>query len=268
MPPKPTIQLTQDQIDFFFAQGYLAIDAITTQDEVESLRKIYQWLFTNKIGRENGDFFDLGGTDEDGVEESLPQMLKPSKYAPQLKETLHWANANAIARQLFGDEIQHSGEHMIYKQPYSNSPTPWHQDQAYHKPDVITRNVTIWMPLHEATIEGGCMQFVPGSHKIDVQPHHSLNNDDRITALEVDNPKKWQKESVACPLPAGGATLHHSYMLHYTAANRSATPRRAYILGFTMPKIKRDTPLQFPWMEKKPTKREKRVAAAKEKETS
>ena len=32
---EPTVVLTQDQIDFYHREGYLALDAITTQEEVE-----------------------------------------------------------------------------------------------------------------------------------------------------------------------------------------------------------------------------------------
>lgn len=40
------------------------------------------------------------------------------------------------------------------------------------------------------------------------------------------------KGAVACPLPAGGMTIHQPKTLHYTGPNRTNTPRRAYILFF------------------------------------
>ena len=78
----PRVVLTQDQIDFYHREGYLVLDVITTQEEVEWLRGIYDRLFEARAGREAGDQFDLGGTDEEGKEAALPQILNPSKYAP------------------------------------------------------------------------------------------------------------------------------------------------------------------------------------------
>lgn len=43
--------------------------------------------------------------------------------------------------------------------------TAWHQDSAYLRRVTFSRRrVHWWLPLHDVTIEQGCMQFVPGSH--------------------------------------------------------------------------------------------------------
>ena len=81
---KPTVVLTQDQIDFFKREGYLLLDAIVPPAEVERMRDVYDKLFERKAGREQGEFFDLGGTDEEGKAAVLPQMMNPSRYAPEI----------------------------------------------------------------------------------------------------------------------------------------------------------------------------------------
>jgi hypothetical protein len=44
------------------------------------------------------------------------------------------------------------------------------------------------------------------------------------------------KSAVACPLRAGGATVHNYGTPHFTPPNRSANrPRRAYIFNFANP---------------------------------
>ena len=80
------------------------------------------------------------------------------------------------------------------------------------------------------------MQFAPGSHKTDVFPHQSINNDPRIHGLELIPEEMKNVQNVAsCPLPAGGATFHDAYMLYHTLPNRSNTPRRALILNAALP---------------------------------
>jgi len=44
--PEAAIRLTQGQIDFFRHNGYLAIPAITTSDEIERMKEIDDRLFT------------------------------------------------------------------------------------------------------------------------------------------------------------------------------------------------------------------------------
>jgi ectoine hydroxylase-related dioxygenase (phytanoyl-CoA dioxygenase family) len=255
----PTVKLSPEQVAFFHREGYLAIDAITTPEEIAVLREVYDRIFAARAGRESGDQFDLAGTDEEGKEASLPQILSPSKYAPELTDTLYRANALAISRQLLGDEADFQGDHAILKPARHGAPTPWHQDEAYWNAALEYNSLSVWMPLQEATLENGCMHFIPGSHRLEVQPHHSINNDPRIHGLEADHVDA--STAVACPLPAGGATFHLSRTYHYAGANNSDIPRRAYILAFGTKALKRTEPRSFPWMDAKQTAREARAAA-------
>ena len=97
-----TFSLTPGQIDAFATSGYLSLPAITTPEEVAGLCDLYDRLFATRAGRDQGDHLDLSGTDEDGVPAVLPQILNPSKYAPELAHTVFRANAEVIARQLLG----------------------------------------------------------------------------------------------------------------------------------------------------------------------
>lgn len=255
----PTTSLTKEQISTFHREGYLVLDAITAQEEVERLRLIYDRLFSDKIGWASGNQFDLAGTDE-GDQATLPQILGPSQYAPELKETRYLRNAQGMARELLGEEmLPRNGEHMIYKPPGIGAATPWHQDQAYHDPTIRAYGVNFWMPLDDATVESGCLHFVPGSHKLDVLPHHSINHDPRIHGLEVDDPEKWASKGIACPVPAGGATLHAAFMLHYAGPNRTDQPRRAYTLAFRLPPAQRETPIDNHWSRNQQTARAERA---------
>lgn len=260
-----TVRLNEEQIAFFHREGYLALEAITTQEEIAFLRGVYDRLFAQRAGREEGNQFDLAGTDEEGVEARLPQILSPSKYAPEIRETLYMANALAIARQLLGEDATFHGDHAIMKPPHHGAETPWHQDEAYWSPDYDYHEVNIWMPLQPATPENGCMWFVPGSHRWEVLPHHPIGHDPRVHGLEVDQADT--SNAVCCPLPAGGATIHTPRTLHYAPANRSDQPRRALVFAFGTPAVPRTVPRDFPWNRIKQTARQERAEAFVRKNT-
>ena len=259
---EPTLELTPEQIAFIHKNGYLAIEAITTQEEVAMMREAYDRIFHNRAGRAEGNQFDLAGTDEEGKEAALPQILNPAKYAPELANTLALANARAVVKQLLSEEAITNVAHAIYKPARSGAATPWHQDEAYWNPDLEYNSLSIWMPLQEATVENGCMQFIPGSHKLEVVPHQPINNDPRIHGLEVQEGVVDLSAAMAYPLPPGGATFHLSRTLHYTAPNSSDVPRRALIMGGSLPARQRQTPRQFPWKENRKTARQERAGAA------
>ncbi len=260
---QPSIELTAEQIAHFREQGYVAIDAITTAEEVAALREVYDRLFSERAGREEGNQFDLAGPDEDPDAATLPQILNPAKYAPELNDTLLLANAQAIARQIFGDQAQAHFAHAIFKPAGHGAATPWHQDAAYWMPDMLYDKLSIWVPLQEATPENGCMHFAPGSNGFDVLPHRSIGDDPRVHGLELHaDYMRYTEPTVACPLPAGGATLHDAYTLHYTPPNRSSIPRRALILDAGLPPRPRERKVRFPWKEEKRTARAERAAQA------
>lgn len=254
---QPTVVLSREQIDFYGREGYLSIPEITTSEEVMWLREIYDRLFSERAGREVGDQFDLAGTDEEGKDAALPQILGPTRYAPELAQGLFRVNAQAIAKQLIGPQATLTGEHMIFKPALTGAETPWHQDEAYWDPDLDYQSMSIWIPLQEATLENGCMWFVPRSHREEVRTHHSIGHDSRIHGLEVDQID--HSTAVACPLSAGGATVHHNRTLHYAGPNISEIPRRAYILIAAAPATPRSESRDFYWNRTKQTAREERA---------
>ncbi len=243
--------LSPDDIDAFRRDGFLVVDSLTTADEVAQLRDIYDRLFQPGNDFAAGDRLELAGADDAG-RELLPQILSPEKYAPELLEMRARVRAFDIARQLLGPETRSMGDHAIRKPPGHGAPTPWHQDEAYWDPALEYDAVSIWMPLQDATLGNGCMQFVPGSHHQDVLPHRHISDDPAVEALEYDGDVA-DLPVTACPLPPGGATIHGSRTLHYTGPNLSDEPRRAYIMGFGRPSRRRDEPRDFYWQRPSPT---------------
>lgn len=254
---EPSIQLSDAEIRRFEEEGYLSIDRITSDEDLEGIRQAYEELFELRSGHDQGDHFDLAGADDEGQPPKLPQILNPARYAPALEQTLYRANAQAIARQLLGPEAEFQFDHAIYKPPRHGAETPWHQDEAYWNPDMEYQSLSIWMPLQEVDAENGCMHFIPGSHRLEVLPHRPIGGDPRVHGLETLEADS--SLAVACPLPAGGATIHPGRTLHYAPANHSDRPRRAYILSFGLPPRPLDKPRRFPWLEARQTAREERA---------
>jgi ectoine hydroxylase-related dioxygenase (phytanoyl-CoA dioxygenase family) len=76
-----------------------------------------------------------------------------------------------------------------------------------------------------ATVESGCMRFVPGSHLGSVHVHRHLNDDPATHGLVTDGVDDAQ--GIDVPVAPGGATFHHCRMLHMSHPNKSARVRRA-----------------------------------------
>src|SRR5262249_26342395 len=157
------------------------------------------------------------------------------KLVPQLRETLAYARCKQIAREFLGVPVGYTYDHAIYKLPHNNASTAWHQDEAYSARAIPLRSVHFWIPLQEATIDNGCMLFIPGSHLGGVLPHHvaavrTLATDQKPIGATITTNQLDPTKAIACPLPVGCATAHAPLTLHYTGANQSDDYRRVWIL--------------------------------------
>jgi hypothetical protein len=255
------MQLTSEQIRSFHLEGFLAIPTpVTDETELAWLRDVYDRMFESRAGRESGDQFDLAGSDEDGRQAALPQILNPAKYAPELLDGKFLIAVDSIVKQLFGPNSSAGIAHAIFKPAGFGAETPWHQDEAYWNPQFQYQNASIWMPLQEATIENGCLWFVPGSHEWPILEHRTIGGDVRVHGLEMVD-TSWKDRAVACPLPAGGVTIHRNRTAHYAGPNTSNTDRRALIMGGGLHNSPCPVVRSFPWNEAKQTAREERAKA-------
>ncbi len=259
--PDTNLDVTPGEIAAFRENGWLRLENIAPLAEVELLREIFDRLFARRAGWKEGKAFDLAGRDEPGEEPVLPQILNPVEFAPELKHTQFRANALAIAKSLLGADAEPWFEHAICKPARIGVATPWHQDEAHrYDPGVDYEQISIWMPLQPATVENGCMRYISGTHRGPVLDHRPLDGDARKSALEcvgVFNPEA----AVICPLPAGGAAIHHCRTLHSASPNVTAVPRRAYVLGFRgAPRPAPHRPI-FPWISGRRTPAAERAEA-------
>ena len=106
---------------------------------------------------------------------------------------------------------------LIYKDPNTNTPTPWHQDAAYWPSGMSDkRATTCWVALDESTLKNGCMWFVPGSHKEnELRPHRTASDKSHVLCTDFCCEEEGKPE----PLPAGSCTFHHGRTLHYSRGN-------------------------------------------------
>jgi ectoine hydroxylase-related dioxygenase (phytanoyl-CoA dioxygenase family) len=236
------VSLSDEQVRRFEEHGFLRLEELTSSHEVLGLHDVYDRLFEPDTVVSDTDRIELARDAEGRA--SLPQILNPDHYAPELLETTAYLNAVTIAGQLLGDDVQYMGMHAIRKPARDGAQTPWHQDEAYWDPAWEHRAISVWMPLQPATLSNGCMQFVPGTHRLEVREHRLIGPDsDGLVVTDTDS----VADAVACPLPPGGATIHSGRTLHYAGPNLSDEPRRALIMAFRSPPQRLDAPRAFPW---------------------
>jgi hypothetical protein len=203
-------------------------------------------MFEERAGWRDGNYFDLVGLGNDPDKFKIQHLQRITDYCPELLATAYFRNATSVARQLLGGPVKHLYDIAITKPPYSDAETPWHQDAAFLAETSYFETLVFWVPLQAVDRSNGCMNFIPGSHLGPILTHRSPGGDNRVNGLEAVGIDR--SAAVACPLPAGGATIHHFRTLHGTGGNNTGGFRRALTFGFGIRRPKPTIVGPFDWL--------------------
>lgn len=114
----------------------------------------------------------------------------------------------------------------------------WHQDLTYWGLDDLSE-VTAWVALTPATVQSGCMQFVPGSHQKQIGEHRDTFEDTNMLSRgQVLIQEVREEEIVDIVLQSGEMSLHHGRMFHASPANRSPDRRIGLAIRYISPEMK------------------------------
>ena len=107
--------------------------------------------------------------------------------------------------------------------------TEWHQDRAVTLAEADeTRMVTAWVAVTDATVENGCLQVIPGSHRGEMLGHCP-------TANQVAIPQAMMAGREPKPLPvgAGGVVFFHPLTIHGSLANNTEGIRWSFDIRYS-----------------------------------
>ena len=209
----------------FLRNGFTKLDCLIRFSEVERIRVLYDVLLNDKQ-LTAGLRSDLGGKEENNnTVEKITQIMRPSMIEPKLSDSIAYKSALDYAKKMIGDDIELDFDMLINKAPYTNTPTPWHQDAAYWIKMPDKRSASCWIALDEVYEDNGCMWFI--SKEKDVLKPHTLYTKGGALHCEADI-----SEAQCISLHAGGCTFHDGFTLHFSKGNITNSQRRALILNF------------------------------------
>ena len=136
------------------------------------------------------------------------------------------------ASQLLGNvPVRFWHDQLFYKPAKKGGVVAWHQDYSYWTRTKPVAHLTCWCGLDDSTQENGCLQYVPGSQRWGLLDKPELAGN-MMGIMDYLTP---QQQAEFKPIPvetkAGEAIFHHSLTLHGSGENKSARPRRAFVIN-------------------------------------
>ena len=175
---------------------------------------------------EHTDVFDLE-PGHSSAEPRLRRLKVPHRQHPTYDRALRNDDVLAILSQLLGDGVRYQNTKLNLKSPEYGSPVEWHQDWAFY-PHTNDDVLAVGVAIDDMMLENGCLMVVPGSHRGPVLDHHQ----DGYFVGAV-TPDGLAEKAVPIELRAGDISTHHARLLHGSAPNTSAHPRRFLLFEYS-----------------------------------
>ncbi len=221
------LTLTEEQVEFYNTQGYLGIEGVLTEKEVNDLRRVTDELVEkSRAVTESDDVFDLE-PEHTSKNPQLRRVKNPFKHHPVYEATRRHELILNIVSQLIGYDLRCNGHKLNMKLDKLGSPVQWHQDWAFY-PHTNEDLLAVGVAIDDMTTENGCLMVIPGSHKGKIYSHHQ--NGKFIGA--VTDPNFKPEGAVPIELKAGGISIHHVRTLHGSSINSSNRPRRLLLAQY------------------------------------
>lgn len=209
--------LTKEQLRQFEDDGYLVVEnVLEPESDIEPLMTEYMGVldglarslyaegaitstyddlpFADRLtqicaesGRNFPKYFDISLPLKNCKADS-PIHLGPAPFRLMTTPRLLDAIEDVIGPEIFSNPVQHIRMKLPkravaagFEHSSAVVASGWHQDLGVVLEEADESTIlTVWIPLNEATVDNGCLQVVPGSHRSELISHCPTNNGMRI----------------------------------------------------------------------------------------
>ena len=165
----------------------------------------------------------------------------PARLLPSFDALIRHPRLIDAAARILGPDLMVWGSGLFIKEANTPNYVSWHQDLNYWGLDDIDK-VTAWVALSPATVDSGCMRFIPGSQKQNLAAHvdtfaeNNLLSRGQELAVDVDESK-----AVDIVLRPGQTSLHHGHLFHASGPNRTDDRRIGVAIRYIKPSMQQES---------------------------
>jgi len=222
--------LTPEQITSYQKNGFVAHRGLLSPEEVAELKG----AILDTIAGMGKKYRIAGGGPEredrdDYYGKVFTQRLNLWRANETIKRTMLHPDLGRALCQLAGVEgmrVWH--DQALIKEPFGH-PTAWHLDNPYWS-FYSRQAISIWIALEDATLENGCMWFIPGTQELATFDNVGISQD--LAALFKIYPRMAEIDSVPVPMKAGDCSFHNGLTAHGAGANMTRTRRIAMTCAY------------------------------------
>lgn len=227
------MRLTDEQKRFFRENGFLGVENVVAPELVAAMRQRIEELCeawnsdeARRVGAQQEA--DVAGAVTDAkTAQTVRKFADLVTHEPIFKEHALNPALLDLVEDLIGIPLNLYADQALLKPPRVGSEKMPHQDNAYFRVEPSDAVITVWCALDDATVENGCMHYLPGTHRGGLVSHQAIPGTPHLVPEGFDPDK-----AVPVPIHAGGIVFHHSLTHHYSPMNTTNQWRRAFVCHY------------------------------------
>ncbi len=220
------MQLTQAQVTEFNTNGFLLLQQFVDPQRCDALRELAQQHLFEMVEPIESEEEYL--QKHSGVR-TTRRLRQVYDRDPLFVAWMQDPEMLPILEQLLGKNprllLAHHNSIMT-KLPQVSSVTTWHQDIRYWHFE-NDKLMSVWLSLGDEYLENGLLEFIPGSHKMQLRPEQFDENSGFRDDLKEN--QELIDTRVHFRLKKGDVVLFHAKTLHYAGKNVSNTPKISFV---------------------------------------
>lgn len=222
------MNLSSEQIAAFERDGFLLHSGILDAAEVSHIRDCY--MDTLERLSDEGVLENVQSGDDEDEAFQVYQIRTAHLQHPVFRMLIHDSRLLDLVESLLGPDIRLIHYQGLYKPARSGGEVGWHQDNHYFNV-AQNRTISVWLALDDATVENGCMWYLPGQHRAALE-HEQLWDTSVKKGFYFAIRGLDDTEAVPAEVNAGGLAIHHCLMPHRSLKNETDRPRRGIAMHF------------------------------------
>jgi ectoine hydroxylase-related dioxygenase (phytanoyl-CoA dioxygenase family) len=225
-------KLSDEQIQHFEELGYVSGIKLLDDAQVEQLRIELTEIMDPRHPKHHL-LYEFHSNESEDPDRIVFHSLGHWRMTSGFHDVLWNPAFNVVASQLLGGRSVRFWHDQLFLKPAKHGGVvAWHQDFSYWTRTQPMQHLTAWVGLDDATIDNGCLNYVPGSHKWGLLDKPSLTGEMKgITQFLTSEQVKALDNSIPIEMKKGYATFHHPLLIHGSFENNSEKPRRAFVLN-------------------------------------
>jgi len=233
--------LTQEQLQSFEENGFLLLPQFADHELCDTIKDIAKAHLKHKVAPIETETEYVGKTKEERklISDGKAHLLDEQVTVRRLRQVYHrdivfkrWMENKEIRpvlKQILGEDptitIAHHNSIMT-KMPHTSTETRWHQDFRYWNFE-NDNLVSIWLALDEEYSENGVLEFIPGSHTMQLDP--SQFDEKEYFSNTLPQNQESIATKVSYSLQKGDVVLFHCKLLHRANKNSTDEPKISFV---------------------------------------